>query len=87
MASYFVYRLKINNDSAAPMRLWIEPWAEEFILDPGTELGVEFDGPQQGEVVAIYLQGGIQMYGFNRSKAVVKRAGQVIWEAHERLQM
>jgi hypothetical protein len=87
MASNFVYRIKVTNDSAGPIQLWIEPWAEEFIVEPATELSVEFDGPQQGEVVANYVQGGLQLYGFSRSSALVKKAGAVIWKAHERLQM
>ena len=87
MASDFVCRIRFTNHTAGPIRLWIEPWAEEFIVDPAEELSVEFDGPHQGDVVANYVQGGLQLYGFSRSSAVVKRAGAVIWNAHERLQM
>ena len=85
MTTGFIYRLKVANDSSEPIQLWIEPWAAELIVDPGTELSVEFDGPQQGEVVANYIQGGLVLYGFNGSSAVAIRGTDVIWRAHERL--
>jgi hypothetical protein len=69
------------------MQVWIEPWAEEFTIEPSNELSVEFDGPQEDEVVLNYVKDGTQLYGFRGSSAVVKKAGTVIWEAHERLSM
>jgi hypothetical protein len=87
MTTNFVSRIKVANDSPEPIQLWIEPWADEFIVEPATELSVEFDGPQEDEVVVNYVQGGIQLYGFRGSSAIVKKAGAVIWKAHERLPM
>jgi hypothetical protein len=85
MASNFVYSIKVMNDSPRPIRLVIEPWADEFIVEPAQELDVAFDGPQPGQVVAYYFQDGLQLYGFKGSSAVVNRAGTLIWEAHQRL--
>lgn len=85
MTKSIVSRIKIANDSSQPIQLWIEPWADEFIVEPATELTVEFDGPQEDEVVVNYVQGGLQLYGFRGSSAVVKKAGTVIWQAHQRL--
>jgi hypothetical protein len=87
MTRNFVSRIKVANDVPEPIQLWIEPWANEFIVEPGTELSVEFDGAEEDEVVVNYVQGGLQLYGFRGSSAIAKKAGTVIWKAHERLPM
>jgi hypothetical protein len=85
MATHFVCRINVANDSPKPIQLWIEPWADEFIVEPATELTVEFDGPQKGEVGVSYVESGIQLFGFRGSSATVIKSGTVIWRAHQRL--
>lgn len=77
--------VKIANDRPAPMRLWIEPWAEEFVIEPATDLSVEFEGAQTGDIDVVYVEGGLQVYGFRGSRAVVIKGTDIIWTAHARL--
>jgi hypothetical protein len=77
--------IKVANEDSHDLVIWIEPWADDFTIAPKDELCIEFDGPEDGEIVVVHSRQGIQLYGFNGSMAYVKKGGKVIWQAHQRL--
>ena len=87
MSEQFASSIKIRNDEAGFLSLWVEPWAEEFKIGPNSELEVEFSGPQAGQLSVNYSCTGLAVYGFNGSIAKVIKDGTLVWVAHERLML
>jgi len=81
----YTVRLAIGNQKETPLKLWIEPWVEEFELPPGTEVEVRLSGNAESRVEVEYHQDAILVFGFYGSFASVFRDGKLIWECHARL--
>jgi hypothetical protein len=40
-----IVKHEIKNSGEEPLLVWIEPWAEEYSVPPGSTLGLKFEGP------------------------------------------
>jgi hypothetical protein len=74
-----------NDNTESSLALHIEPWADEFVLLPGENIEIEFDGPHAETIEVAHRSDRIVVYGFRGAMARLKRNGVVSWEAHQRL--
>jgi hypothetical protein len=78
--------VRVYNDAENEMILYVEPWAEEFRLQPSEALEVELCAKNLEPIEVTYFNRGVSLHGFPGSIAVVRKLGNVIWTAHPRLE-
>lgn len=58
-------RIHVSNRRAQPIRLIVEPWANEYPMEPGTSYQVEFSGPSSPNPLEVEdRDDGIVVYGW-----------------------
>jgi hypothetical protein len=56
-----------TNSLPTPLKLVIEPWANEATIAPGHSMKVEFSGPQSGRIEIEVKEGVLVIYGWTGS--------------------
>lgn len=57
----------ITNSDAVPLRLILEPWADEVVVAPGKTIRVAFSGPDGGLLQVEVKQNEVILYGWEGS--------------------
>ncbi len=67
-------RITVTNEKEQAITLYLEPWAEEYVIEPNGSLGLIGSGPPgQFEVAA--CKEGLTVYGWSGSTVRVLRDG------------
>jgi hypothetical protein len=56
--------LALRNSQGSRVVARLEPWADEFALEPGAVLAIAFSGPRGGRLEIEVGQGEITVYGW-----------------------
>ncbi len=56
--------MAVTNSEATPLRLTLEPWAEERVIPPGGTALVSFFGPQGGRLEVEVKPNELILYGW-----------------------
>lgn len=67
-------QITVTNEQEQAITLYLEPWAEEYVIEPNGSLDLLGSGPPgQFEVAA--CRGGLTVYGWSGSTVRVFRGG------------
>ena len=67
-------RITVTNENDQAITLYLEPWAEEHVIEPDASLELVGSGPP-GEFAVAACQGGMTVYGWSGSTVRVLRNG------------
>lgn len=70
----------ISNTGAEPLRVWLEPWAEEVPIPPGETFRFLGVGEQPGELELEQQNQDMILYSWSSSRLTVYRNDEVVWE-------
>ncbi len=71
----------ISNTGAEPLRVWLEPWAEEVAIPPGGTFRFHGVGEEPGEIeVEQRDQGFFILYSWPSSRLTIYHEDKVVWE-------
>ena len=60
-------QIAISNRFQVNMSIRVEPWSEEFQLEPGQKFEIVFSGPERGLVECEIGPNSVTMYGWEGS--------------------
>lgn len=63
----------ITNSRGAKMRLVLEPWADEHVIEPGATVEVSFSGPPDGRMEVEVKDGEVFLYAWEGAVMSVPR--------------
>lgn len=63
--------LALRNRQKSPVVLRLEPWGEEYPLEPGAVINLSFSGPEAGPLEIEFGVGEITVYGWEGSMVAV----------------
>lgn len=72
----------LSNRTAHPLRVWIEPWAEELFLDPDQTWLVVCDSPRPEPIPVEVHDDSIMIYGVSQSTISVFCGKDLVWECY-----
>ena len=72
--------LNLRNSGTLPVRLVVEPWAEELSFPPGAEWNVVCESPRLDPIPIEILDGTILIFGVSRSMMRIFSGEECIWE-------
>ena len=70
--------LRIRNGGSADIELHLEPWGDQFVLEPGASVDVIARGPGDGHLELESRDGRVVIYGWVGSVATVVQGSQEI---------
>jgi len=76
--------LQFSNSRSTPLRLFLEPWAEELDLDSKTTITIEQEQTaEEGRLEIETIDEGVVLYGKVDCKLRIKRDNELIWESYD----
>ncbi len=76
--------LHLSNSRSSPLRLYLEPWAEELDLETKTTITIEQEpGTDDGRLEIEAIEEGVVLYGNIGCKLLIKLNGAIIWESYD----
>jgi hypothetical protein len=61
-------------------KVWLEPWAREYDLSPGSQMTIVARSEQEGELEVVAYERGTAAYGWAGSWVEVHRDGELLDE-------
>ena len=71
-----VQYLRITNSKSTALRLHLEPWGEQFVMDPGTTFQIVATGPEGDCMELEYDDEHITLWGWSGSVISIFHKGQ-----------
>lgn len=81
----YLGRMNIRNCRSDKLKVIIEPWADEFVLERDEMIVVECDAEKESPLDVEIDDKAFVVFGSNGSKMRVRRDGLIIWECHQGL--
>jgi hypothetical protein len=75
--------IRLTNSLATSLTLFLEPWAEEIVLDAGDSVLVEQDAANDGRIELDVVDEGYVLHGNMYATLRVFRENELIWESYE----
>jgi hypothetical protein len=75
--------IRLTNSRAASLTLFLEPWAEEIILNVGDSILVKQDAVDDGRIELDVVDEGYVLHGNMYAKLRIYRGDEMIWESYE----
>lgn len=77
-------RLQFSNSRSTPLRLFLEPWAEELDLESKITITIEQEQTaEDGRLEIETIDEGVVLYGNVDCKLRIKRDDKLIWESYD----
>ncbi len=77
-------RLRFSNSRSTPLRLFLEPWAEELDLESNITISIEQEQITEDCRLEIEtVDEGVVLYGNVDCKLRIKRDNELIWESYD----
>lgn len=73
--------LDLSNRTDEPLRLWVEPWAEELVIPPGITWRVVCDAPRPEPIPVEVHREFIVVHGVTQSLVRIYLGQQLLWES------
>ena len=78
--SVYTAYLRVQNSSRNSRKLWIEPWGDEILMQPGATFDIVAKGPEGDCLEVANGDSDIVVYGWPKSTLVVLQAGARLME-------
>ena len=75
--------IRLTNSRTMSFTLFLEPWAEEIVLDAGTSVLVKQDATNDGRIELDVVDQGYVLHGNMYAKLRVFRDNELIWESYD----
>ena len=75
--------IRLTNARAASLILFLEPWAEELVIEADDSLLIEQDAVDDGRIELNVVGQGYVLHGNVHVKMRIYRRGELIWESYE----
>ena len=74
--------IELGNPADHPLRVWIEPWAEEVAITAGERWHIICDSPECCPITIDIDDGCVVFYGPSKSTVRVFRGKDLAWECY-----
>jgi hypothetical protein len=74
--------LSIRNNTANPLRVWLEPWCEEVLVPVGSSIELRAEGIDVGKLEIEENKDATVVFGWPTSRLKIFLEGQQIWESY-----
>lgn len=71
----------ITNTGPAPLPVWIEPWAEEFQIPPGSEAVFIAESSCEGRL-EVLEEGQISVFAWSGANMTIEIEGITVWASY-----
>ena len=76
--------LRVSNSRSSPLKLFLEPWAEELDLESKATITIEQEQTaEDGRLEIETIDEGAILYGNVDCKLRIMRDGKLIWESYD----
>lgn len=75
--------IRLTNSQSEPLTLFLEPWAEEILLDAKGSILVRQDTVKDGRIELEIVEEGYVLYGNMFTPLRIYRDEELIWESYE----
>jgi hypothetical protein len=75
--------IRLTNSLAEPRTLFLEPWAEEIVLDASASILVKQDTVEDRRIELEIIDEGYILYGNILTKLRIYRDDELIWESYD----
>jgi hypothetical protein len=75
--------IRLTNSRADSLTLYLEPWAEELVLDAGDSVLVKQDEVDDGRIELDLVDDGYVLHGNMFAKLRIYRRDELIWESYD----
>ena len=74
--------IKLTNSTSNSLVLFIEPWAEEILIDANQTISILQHYTEDARLEFEYIKEGMIFYGNISSKVIIYSNEKVIWESY-----
>jgi hypothetical protein len=75
--------IRLTNSLASSLTIFLEPWAEEIVLDIGDSILVKQEAVDDGRIELDVVDEGYVLHGNMFTKLRIYRRDELIWESYE----